>query len=211
MKQVVSVAEVFAGRKVYMQVQARVGIRQKFDWFYFVIGEFSLCNLGNYAVLTILAIYFVQSLNLPAAEAGFLLLFTSLSFRLSRIFLAPVASRFPIRQSMIMALFLTSAGYVGMTFIRIPLVVVFLLLAIGVGHSTNALLVKTVTAEAKSRGGMNQSPFLRYAALTTGVNLAAAIGSILGGTLLFHWGPSSVFLTAAITYSLSALIAAGIP
>src|SRR5205085_2883671 len=115
------------------------------------------------------------------------------------------------RLAMFMSLYLTSAGYLGMTFIRIPLLVPLLLFIIGVGHSTNGLLVKTLAAQAKSQGNGNSSPFLRYASLTTGVNLAAAIGSILGGTLLFHWGAASVFLIAAITYAVSGLIAMGIP
>jgi MFS transporter, DHA1 family, multidrug resistance protein len=194
-----------------MKVQAKVEIQRRFDWFYFVIAEFSLCNLGNYAVLAILSIYFVHSLNLPAAQAGGLMLFTSLSSRLSRVFLAPLIDRFPVRQSTFMALFLASVGYLGMSVVRTPLLVLLMLLIAGVGHSTNTLLVKTMTAQAKSSGKPRQSPFLRYASLTIGVNLAAAVGSVLGSILLFRWSPAGVFLIAAVTYGLSGFIAMLIP
>lgn len=186
-------------------------MKWRFDRFYLVITSFSVCNVGNYAVMTILVIYFIQSLNLSAAQAGALFLFTSLSFRLSRLFLGPLAERFPMRLAMVLALLLTSAGYLGLIFIKTPLLVVFLLFIIGTGHSTNGLLVKVVAAQTTDKGSSKRSPFLRYASLATGVNLAAAIGSSLGGTLFFHWGPASVFSVAAITYILSAVFTAGIP
>src|SRR5436309_11493533 len=133
-----------------MQAQAKTVIWQKFDWLYLVIIEFSVCNLGNYAVLTILSIYFVHNLNLPAAQAGGMMLFTSLSVRLSRLYLAPLVDRFPIRLAIIMSLFLTSLGYLGLTVVRTPLLVLFLLFVVGVGLTTNGLLVKTIIAQVNS-------------------------------------------------------------
>lgn len=50
-----------------------------------------------------------------------------------------------------------------------------------------------------------------YASLTTGVNVSAAVGSVVGRALLLHWSASSVFLLAAIIYGLSGLITMLLP
>ncbi len=184
---------------------------RRFDWFHVVIAEFSLSNLGNYAVMAILAIYFVHTLKLPAAQAGGLMLFTAFSFRFSRVFLAPLVDRFPMRLSAFMSLSLTSVSYLGMMVVRTPLLLLLILLITGAGYSTNALLVKTIAARAQSSDKPGRSIFLRYTSLTIGVNLAAAVGSLLGSALFFRWSPASVFLIAALAYGLSACFALMIP
>jgi MFS family permease len=194
-----------------MRVQNKIGTWGRLDWFSVVIAEFSLSNLGNYAVLAILSLYFVHTLNLPAAQAGGLLLFTSFSFRLSRVFVAPLVERFPARRSAFVSLSMSSLGTLGMAVVRTPLLLVLMLLITGAGYSTNALLVKTLVAQAKSSGGSGSSLFLRYTFLTIGVNLAAALGSVLGSAVFFRWSPAGVFLLAAITYGLSGCIALSIP
>lgn len=189
----------------------RLDRSDRFDWFHIVTAEFSLCNLGNYAVMAILSIYFVHSLNLTAAQAGGLMLFTSFSFRFSRVFLAPLVDGLPIRLSAFMSLFLSGLGYLGLSVTRTPLLVVLLLFITGAGYSTNALLVKTIAAQAKSSDSSGQSLFLRYTSLTIGVNLAAAAGSVVGSAVFFRWSPAAVFLIAAIVYGLSGCIALLIP
>lgn len=200
-----------------MQVQAQVKKPARFNWFSLVIAEYSTCTLGHFAVMAILSLYFIQSLKLPAAQAGWLMLFTSLSFRLSRIFIAPLVSRLPVRQATFLALFLAALGYVGMAFVRIPILIMPVLLVVGIGHGTNTLLVKVMAANAGSQKKTedetkkNKSPFLRYASLTTGINISAAVGSFVGSTLLYRTSASGVFLMAAIVYTLAGLIAMWIP
>lgn len=195
-----------------MQAHSQTGAQQKSNWFSLVVAEYSVCNLGHFAVMAILSIYFVHSLNLPAAQAGGLMLFVSLSFRLSRIFVAPLVDRFPIRQATFMALFLTSLGYLGMAVARTPLLIMPLLLIVGIGHGTNSLLVKTLAAHSNNpKKSEGKSLFFRYSSLTTGINLTAAVGSFIGSTLLFHQSSSSVFLLAAITYGSAGLIAMRLP
>lgn len=194
-----------------MQVQAKVEKQRRFDWFALVIAEFGICCLGHFAVLAILSLYFVHTLNLPIAQAGALLLFASLCYRFPRIFLAPLVDRLPMHQATFLALFLTSLGYLGMAVIRTPLLVMPLLLVVGVGHGTNALLVKTLAAHSGSSDKSGKSPFLRYASLSTALNLGSAIGSVVGSTLLVHGSAGGVFLLAAIMYALSGLIAMRLP
>ncbi|HEU5226169.1 MAG TPA: MFS transporter [Ktedonobacteraceae bacterium] len=185
---------------------------QRPNWFALLIAEYSTCNLGHFAVMAILSLYFVGSLHLPPAQAGGLLLFVSLSFRLSRIFLAPVIDRFPVHQATFMALFLTGFSYLGMSVAKTPILVMALLLSAGIGHGTNSLLVKTLAAHStNSKKSEVKLLFFRYASLTTGINIAAAVGAFAGSTLLFHWSASVVFLLAATAYILAGLIAMCLP
>ncbi|HLG60945.1 MAG TPA: MFS transporter [Ktedonosporobacter sp.] len=179
------------------------------NWFALLITEYSTCNFGHFAVMAILSLYFVGSLHLPPTQAGGLLLFVSLSFRLSRVFIAPLIDRFPIHQATFMALFLTGFSYLGMSVVRTPLLIMALLLTAGIGHGTNSLLVKTLAASSSRLEA--KSLFFRYASLTTGINLAAAIGAFVGSTLLFHWSANVVFLFAAIAYILAGLVATSLP
>jgi Na+/melibiose symporter-like transporter len=116
-----------------MRVQSKVGTWGRLDWFSVVIAEFSLSNLGNYAVLAILSLYFVHTLNLPAAQAGGLMLFTS-SFRLSRVFVAPLVDRFSARRAAFVSLSMSSLGTLGMAVVRAPLLLVLMLLIAGAGY-----------------------------------------------------------------------------
>lgn len=195
-----------------MSSQTTVTAQRRPHWFTYVLVENSICYLGHYAVMAILSLFLIQSLNLPAIEAGGILLFASLSFRLSRVFVSPLANRFPIKQAVCLALFLTSLGYLGLFFAKTLLLIIPLLLVVGIGHGTNALLVKTMVANAKTQANkQNNSTFLRYSLLTTGINLMAAIGSFTGSTLLVHSSARGVFILASGMYALSGFITLGLP
>lgn len=202
-----------------MQAPAQIISKKRtFNWFPLVIAEYTICTLGHFAVMAILSLYFLMGFHLSAAQAGWLLLFTSLSFRLSRIFLAPLVNKLPIRVAVCLALFVTSLGYIGMALVKNPLFVLPILLTVGIGHGTNTLLVKIMTANARKAKTEQTSDkeekaalFFRYASLTTGINISAAIGSFVGSFLLFRASASGVFLLAALMYALSGCIALWIP
>lgn len=193
-------------------MQSVIRRAHRLDWFAFVVGEYSICNLGHFAVMAILSLFLITSLHLAAIEAGGILLFASLSFRLSRVFIAPLANRLPVKQATYLALFLTSLGYLCMSFAHTAVIVMALLLMVGIGHGTNSLLVKTMTANAKNRAGAyDTSLFLRYSLLTTGINLAAAVGALIGSALLLHSSASSVFILASVMYALAGCVALRLP
>lgn len=195
-----------------MNSPATAPAQRRPHWFTYVLVENSLCYLGHYAVMAILSLFLIQSLDLPALQAGGILLFASLSFRLSRVFAAPVANRLPIRRATYLSLFLTSSGYLGLFFAKTLPLVLLLLLLVGIGHGTNALLVKTMVANEKTRTNReHNATFLRYSLLATGINLMAAIGSFAGSTLLAHSLARSVFILASGMYALSGLITLGLP
>ena len=194
-----------------MQLKYSIEKQRRFDWFSLVTAEYGISSLGHFAVMAILSLYFMHTLNIPTAQAGGLLLFASLCYRLPRIVLSPLIDRFPIHQVIFMSLFLTSLGYLGMAMIRTPYLVMMLLLVVGTGHGTNGLLVKTLAAHSSSSHKPGKSLHLRYASLSTAVNLASAVGSVVATTLLTHGSSSGVFLLAAIMYGLSGMISMLLP
>lgn len=182
--------------------------RQDRRWFGFLLSEWSVSNVGYYAVQSILSLYFLTSLRLSPGAAGSLVLVTSIAFRLNRIFLAPLIDRLRPRTAVFAGLLVGAAGYVGLALTRSPALVTALLLVIGVGGATNALSVKTLAAELTPG---STSPLLRYASLSTGLNLAAATGPLIAGALYPGRGAGWVFAVAALCYALAAFLALFVP
>lgn len=177
-------------------------------WFGFLLSEWSVSNVGYYAVQSILSLYFLTSLRLSPGAAGSLVLVTSIAFRLNRIFLAPLIDRLRPRTAVFTGLLVGAAGYVGLAATRDPLLVTALLLVIGVGGATNALSVKTLAAELTPG---SRSPLLRYASLSTGLNLAAAVGPLIASALYPGGSAGRVFAVAALCYALAAVLALFVP
>lgn len=176
--------------------------------FLLLLAEWSISNLGHYAVLSILAIYFLQTLTLPPGQAAALVLIFSLSLRLSRILLAPLVDRLVPRTAITLALFVSALGYLSLSIATVPATIVAALLVIGAGVGTNVLAVKTMAANTAREG---QSPLLRYASLSMGLNFAAAVGPIIGSALFLSWRPTSVFVLAAVAYAAAGIIALRLP
>jgi MFS transporter, DHA1 family, multidrug resistance protein len=176
--------------------------------FGYLLTEWGVSNVGYYAAASILSLYFLTTLRLSPAAAGALILLTSMSFRLNRVFLAPLIDRLPPRIAVFGALLLGAFGYLGLAATRSPLFIAILLPVIGAGGSTNALAVKTLAA---GTAGAQKSPLLRYATLSTGLNAAAAIGPVIASQIYPGYSPAWVFLIAAACYGVAAFIALGIP
>jgi DHA1 family multidrug resistance protein-like MFS transporter len=183
-------------------------LRRVRRWFGFLLSEWSVSNVGYYAVQSILSLYFLTSLRLSPGAAGSLVLVTSIAFRLNRIFLAPLIDRLRPRTAVCCGLLVGAAGYVGLAVTRSPLLVTALLLVIGVGGATNALSVKTLAAELTPG---TDSPLLRYASLSTGLNLAAATGPLIAAALYPAHSVGWVFCLAALGYAVAAVLALFVP
>jgi MFS family permease len=189
-------------------VQAEVEPPATRGRFGFLLAEWSIANIGYYAVLSILSLYFLTTLRLSPGLAGALVLLTSVSFRLNRVFLAPLVDRLPARLAVFGALLLGALGYLGLAGTRDPVLIAILLPVIGVGGSTNALAVKALAAGAGPGGS---SPLLRYARLSTGLNVAAAAGPLIASQVYPGASPSWVFVIGAVCYAFAAFTALGIP
>lgn len=177
-------------------------------WFAFLLGEWSVSNVGYYAVQSILSLYFLTTLRMSPGTAGTLVLVTSIAFRLNRIFLAPLIDRLRPRTAVFCGLLVGAAGYAGLAATRQPLAVTGLLLVTGVGGATNALSVKTLAADLTPG---TDSPLLRYASLSTGLNLAAATGPLIAGAVYPGSDAGWVFGVAAVCYALAAFLALFVP
>jgi MFS family permease len=190
------------------RVWPRPALRPRSLWLGAVLAQWCTVNVGYFAVLAVLSLYLVDTLRLPPDQAGLLLLLSSLPYRLARVFLVPLLERVSPRVTMVASLGASCVGCLGLALTQAVPAVAGLLVLTGAGYGTNALAVKTLAAHAKSQG---PSPLMRYASLSTGVNLAAAVGPLVGNALFLHRGAGAVFLLAAATYGLAAVIAAGMP
>jgi len=155
-----------------------------------------------------LSLYFLTTLKLSPGISGALILVTSISFRFNRVFLAPVIDRLPPRVAVCAGLWVGAAGYAGLAVTRNPLIVTALLLVVGVGGATNTLSVKTMAA---GRSPGSKSPLVRYATLSTGLNLAAATGPLVASVIYPGDSAGWVFAIAAVCYALAACLVVLIP
>lgn len=183
------------------------GSRTGQRWFLLVVGEWGVANVGHYGVQSILSVYLLTTLQLAPGQAGALILVTSISFRLNRLFLAPVIDRLPPRTAVVGALGIGALGYVAMAFVSAPLAIAVLLPVVGLGGATNALAVKTLAAS----GVVERSSLLGYASLSTALNVAAAVGPLIANPIFLHWSPRGVFLLAAAAYGVAALMVTALP
>lgn len=169
-----------------------------------LLAEWTVCNVGQWAVVGTLSLYLLDVLELPAGQAATLLLFASLAFRLTRFFMAPVLDRLPARSALLVSVGLTAVGYAGLALTSGPLALFVLLPTIGAGYGTNSLIVKALAAEGRSTG---DGSLLRYASINTGLNVAAAVGPWAGNALFFGAGPRWVFVLATCTSVTAGLLA----
>ncbi len=165
-----------------------------------LLSEWTLCNLGHYCLLATLSLYLLVTLRLPVSIAALLLLFSSLSFRLARFFVAPLIDRFSPRTALLFATLFGSLGYVGLVFASHPLLLMALFCVIGIGYGSNSLLLKSLAAS-----GPGASRLIRYASINMGLNIGAAVGPIVGNTLFLHWNPHLLFLFPACMFVLAGI------
>lgn len=182
--------------------------RRRANPFVLLVAEWSIINLGHYGVLAVLTLYFLRALQLAPDQAAAFILIFSLSLRLSRILLAPLVDRLAPRSSIMLASLVTALGYLGLSFVTAPAAIIVMLLVIGAGVGSNVLAVKTMAANTAAEG---QSPLLRYASLSTGLNFAASVGPLIGTSLFLNWRANGVFLLAAAVNLLAALITLWMP
>ena len=188
----------------------REHLRQARQWvrtpFAVALTEWTVCNVGHWAVMGTLSLYLVVALQLEPFVAGVLFTFASFAFRLTRFFTAALVSRLSPRQAVVGSMLLGAAGYAGIAFTSDPALLVVFLPLVGAGYGSNELVVKSLAAETQER-----SRLLRYATINTGLNVAAAVGPLIGNTVFLHWEPRGVFVVAAAAFAVAAIAALRLP
>jgi MFS transporter, DHA1 family, multidrug resistance protein len=176
------------------------------DGFGCLLAEWTLCNVGQWGVVSILSLYLLTTLRLAPGLAAALLLFATLSFRLTRFFVAPVLDRLPPRGALLLSLGVAAAAYAALAVLPpAVLLLVPVLPLVGAGYGSNALMVKALAA-ARPQGRL-----VRYGAVNAALNAGAAIGPLLGTWLFLHLNARAAFAMATICFMAAALIALRLP
>jgi MFS family permease len=183
--------------------RARRSLRSPFA---VALTEWTVCNVGHWAVMGTLSLYLVVALDLEPFVAGALFTFASFAFRLTRFFTAAVVSRLSPRQAVVGSMLLGAAGYSGIALTSEPVLLVVFLPLVGAGYGSNELVVKSLAAKTRER-----SRILRYASINTGLNVAAAVGPLVGNTVFLHWEPRGVFVISAAAFGVAALAGLRLP
>ena len=176
------------------------------DGFGFLLAEWTLCNVGQWAVVSVLSLYLLTTLRLAPGVAAALLLFATLSFRLTRFFVAPVLDRLPPRGALLISLGVAALAYVALAvFPPAALLMIPVLPMVGAGYGSNALMVKALAA------GRERGRLVRYGAVNAALNAGAAVGPLVGTWLFLHVHPRATFAMATICFAAAALIVLGLP
>lgn len=171
-----------------------------------LLAEWTLCNVGQWAVVSVLSLYLLVTLHLAPGPAAALLMFASFSFRLTRFFVAPVLDRLQPRTALMLSLGAAALGYVALAvFPPAALLLLPVLPLVGAGYGSNALLVKSMVA------GGERGRLVRYAAVSAGMNAGSALGPLLGVWLFLHVGANSAFAMAAACFAGAGLITFWLP
>lgn len=168
--------------------------------------QWTLCSVGHLAVVSILSLYLLTTLGLPAAAAGATLLFATLAARLAPFALAPLLDRVEPRRALGTVLGCAAAGYAVLASAAASTAVLVVALPIvGTAFGCNALLVKALTAT------YDRDRIVRYSALNAALNAGAALGPLVGTALFFASTPRATFALASACFALGAVVALRLP
>lgn len=176
------------------------------DAFGLLFANWTLWNVGQLGVVSVLSLYLLVTLHLAPAVAGALLLFTSLSGRLARFALTPLVTGFEPRRAMVACLGAASASYLAVALLPPSAPALALAaLAVGAGYGTTGLLVKALAA------GRAERRLIRYSALNVAINVGAAVGPLIVTWVFFHIGSRGVFVFAAACFAAAVPFVLGLP
>ena len=184
-------------------IQARRWLAE--DGFGLLLAELMLCNVGQWGVVSVLSLYLLTTLRLPPGLAAALLLFATVSFRLTRFFAAPVLDRLQPRAALLLSVSLAGMAYLALAVF--PPAVLPMILALpmaGAGYGSNALMVKALAA------GRERGRLIRYGSINAALNAGAAIGPLLATWLFLHVSARSAFAMASVCFAAAGLVLLGL-
>lgn len=171
---------------------------------YTLLTENVLSNLGLFSVYALLSLYFLNYLKLSTVEASFLLLFSAMSLRLSRIVFAPIINLLGARLAFVSSLALCAIGYFLMGLTASPWLIGFSLVLIGAGYGTNSILIKVITTTLTKT---QDKHFLNFAKLGVATNFGAAIGPLISNYIFIHQPQNWICYFASIVFLFATLAA----
>ncbi|MCI5072671.1 MFS transporter [bacterium] len=177
--------------------------------FKYILGEWSILHFGHFAIKAILAIYLLYKLEFTSAQTTSVIIFFTSASRLSRIIFPKIILMFSANILAPILQLICAAGYFIGAYTTSYLGMLMLVTLIGSCYGLNALLVKTISGNLK-KDGSKKLIFL-YTYLNIAVNVAAAIGPLIGNYLYLNFNAHWVFIFSSITHFLSAIVAIFFP
>ncbi len=163
-----------------------------------------LLSFTSYLSLTpVLAVLIRDGWHQSAAVVGLALFVFSCSSRAGSILLSPRLEGLPGVRVLIVANLLSGTSFLVMSQATSPVPLIALLALAGTGVSLNGLVVRSVIAEWTSG---TRSQVTAFAKLNALLNVAAAVGPIIGTTLLSTRSPWRLPLVLAAGYYAAAAI-----
>ncbi|MBT2480430.1 MFS transporter [Streptomyces sp. ISL-94] len=158
-----------------------------------------LTHLGYFSLLPVLPLLLERGAG--AAGAGAALLCFTVSARAASVLISGWLERFPARRGMVGGLLLAAGAFMALAF-RPPFpVLLVLLLAAGCGISVNGLTVRAYVSQAVPDSGARHKLFT---AVSLAVNVAAALGPVVGTLLVWAGRDERLWLLVGGCYLLAA-------
>ncbi len=160
-----------------------------------------LANLGHFTAYSLMAIYFLNNLHLTVETISIILLFFAIALKTSRIIFAPLINLINTRYIMFYSMIICASGYTLLGYTQSSWLIVAALLTISIGYGTNGLLIRAATSYLKSN-----STLMRFAALNMVTNFAAALGPLIGNSLMLKYPQYGFCFFSASIFALGAMI-----
>jgi predicted MFS family arabinose efflux permease len=143
--------------------------------------DYLLTYLGYFGLLPVLAIFLTRELGAQPSELGLLLFLFSLAVRGSSVMVGTALDRVPLKATTVGALLLAAAAFALTPLATTALQALPLLVLAGFGFSLHGVAARSLVAEhVKERSASLRA----FALVNMFVNVAAAVGPVLGGLVL---------------------------
>jgi len=169
-----------------------------------LLAQYFLAFANYFSLTPVLAVLVRQGWHQAGAVAGLALLAFSVSARAGSIVLSRWLDGQPGIRMLAIANVLTGTCFLATAAVSMALPLILLLAAGGTGVSVNGLIVRSVVAQ---RATGSRSRVTAFAKLNVMLNLAAAIGPIIGTTLFDAAAPWRLMVVLAGGYYVAAVFA----
>lgn len=169
-----------------------------------VVLDYLFSHLGFFTVLPILPLLIGRLVpNASPLLVGSALFAFNFTVRGASLFCARVLNRTPVRRAMAAGLVLAACGFASLPFAPGPWGVISCLMVVGTGISLNGLMARVYVAKMLSGAADRNTVF---SAVQVAVNIAAAVGPVIGNLFMAKDLIALVLSGAGAMYLLAAAI-----
>ncbi|MBS0351289.1 MAG: MFS transporter [Proteobacteria bacterium] len=162
---------------------------------YYVLLGVLLINLGSFLVIPFFTIYFTKTIHLPLTIIGLAFSIQIIAQRSFALISGYVIDKYNPKICLMTGLLLGSSAYLGLAFVNGAWSLCFYSALLGLGNAffnpaSKAAIVKQISSENRA---------FAFALRNTAMNIGVSCGPLIGSVLL-HFAPRIVFLTALVIY-----------